>query len=226
MSVEYRPDFQIAVDDVYVWARMNRLVQPPNFQMGSIENPVVDALGNLPPFGSMANFFGQQVVTAAMTQGFTVIHNDEGNDFSTGILMPPAKPHHPFQVVSGERFTFANETIDVHQNQRDYLGPFEITKSDQSLYLMLSLEGQAVDVMIVDKNTGDAWRDAYQTGKVLGPPPGPVVAGAPLNPGPTDTRTYKLPPGQYYVVIDNTAAAGTVNPPVSILPFADASARA
>jgi hypothetical protein len=226
VSVEYRPDFQIAGDDVYVWARMNRIVQGPHFQMGSIENPLVNVMANIPPFGSLADFFGQQVVTVAMTQGFTVIHNDAGNDFALGILFPPAKPHHPFQVTQAERYTFANETIDVHQNQRDYLGPFEIEKDGQGLQMMLSLEGQAVDLMIVDKQTGDAWRDAYQTGKPLGPPPGPVVAGAPLMPGATDNRTYKLAPGQYYVVIDNTSAAGTVNPPNNaLIPFADANAR-
>jgi hypothetical protein len=204
---------------------MNRIVQAPNFQLGYVENPIIDVLGNVPPFGSLANFFGQQIVTTAMTQGFTVIHNDEGNDFSLGILFPPNKPHHPFQVTQAERFTFANETVDVHQNQRDYIGPFEIAKSGQGLFLMMSLEGQPVDVMIVDKLTGDAWREAYQTGRPLGPPPGPVLAGGPLNPGPTDSRTYKLPPGQYYVVIDNTPSAGTVSPPPSLLPFADANAR-
>jgi len=226
VSVEYRPDFQIAGDDIYVWARMNRIVQGPNFQMGSIENPLVNVMANIPPFGSIGDMFGKQVVTVAMTQGFTVIHNDEGNDFALGILFPPAKPHHPFQVTRAERFTFANETIDVHQNQRDYLGPFEIEKDGHGLAMMLSVEGQGVDVMVVDKNTGDAWRQDYQTGKPLGPPPGPVVAGAPLMPGATDNRTYRLPAGQYYVVIDNTSAAGTVNPPNNaLIPFADATAR-
>ncbi|HVY44701.1 MAG TPA: hypothetical protein VHB21_02435 [Minicystis sp.] len=225
VSVEYRPDFQIAGDDVYVWARMNRIVQGPQFQTGYVENPVVNVLSNIPPFGSLADFFGKQVVTAAMTQGFTVIHNDDGNDFALGVLFPPAKPHHPFQVTSAERYTFANETVDVHEGERDYLGPFEIAKKDQALFLMLSLQGPPVDVMIVDKQTGDAWREAYQTGKPLGPPPGPVVAGAPLYAGPTDSRTYKLPPGQYYVVVDNTSAAGSVSPPASIVPFSDALAR-
>jgi hypothetical protein len=224
-SVEYRPDFQIAGNDIYVWARMNRIVQGPNFQLGYVENPIVDVLGNIPPFGSLANLFGQQVVTVAMTQGFTVIHNDEGNDFALGILFPPAKPHHPFQVTDSERHTYANETIDVHANQRDYLGPFEIAKSGQALYLTLALQGQPVDVMLVSKQTGDIWRESYQTGKPLGPPPGPVLAGAPLAAGRTDNRRYELPPGHYYVVIDNTSAAGTVNPPPTLLPLSDANAH-
>ena len=148
-----------------------------------------------------------------MTQGFTVIHNeDRGDDFSLGVLYPPQRPHHPFQVTSSERFTFANETVDVQGNERDFLGPFEVVKSGQSLYLTLSVTGPAVDVIIVDKATGDAWRDSYQTGKPLGPPPGPVLNGGPLQPGAADNRRYPLPPGTYYVVIDNTPYAGTVSP--------------
>ena len=60
-------------------------------------------------------------------------------------------------------------------------------------------------------------REAYQTGKPLGPPPGPVQAGGPLQPGIIETRRYALRPGLYYVVIDNTSAAGMVAPPVTLL---------
>jgi len=212
-SVEYRPDFVIAGDDIYLWAKLNRIVDGPRFQLGYVENPIVDVAANIPPFGSIATFLGNQVVTSAMTQGFTVIHNDDkGDDFTLGIIYPPARPHHPFQVSTSERFTFANETIDVQGNERDFLGPFEITTAGQSLYLTMSLQGPAVDVMVVDKPTGDLWREQYQTGKPLGPPPGPVQGGGPLQPGPVDNKRYSLPPGFYYVVVDNSPYAGTVSP--------------
>lgn len=212
-SVEYRPDFTIAGDDLYLWAKLNRMVDGPRFQLGYVENPIVDVAANVPGVGGIANFLGNQAVANAMTQGFTVIHNeDRGDDFSLGVLYPPQRPHHPFQVTSSERFTFANETVDVQGNERDFLGPFEVVKSGQSLYLTLSLTGPAVDVLVVDKATGDAWRDSFQTGKPLGPPPGPVLNGGPLQPGAADNRRYPLPPGTYYVVIDNTPYAGTVSP--------------
>lgn len=217
-SVEYRPDFQIAGDDIYVWGKLNRIVQGPNFQLGYVENPVVDVMANVPPFGGIANFLGNQVVTGALSRGFTVVQNeDTGKDFTLGILFPPAKPHHPFEVTSTEYYTFANEVIEVNAQQRDYLGPFEIVDAGQSLFLKISTEGAPVDVMIVDKATGDAWREGYQTGRALGPPPGPVQAGGPLQPGSVDSRRYPLRPGSYYVVIDNTSAAGLVNPPINIL---------
>lgn len=220
-SVEYRPDFQMAGDDVYVWGRLNRLVQGPNFQLGYVENPVVDVMANVPPFGGIANFLGNQVVTGGLSQGFTVVYNeDTGKDFTLGILFPPTKPHHPFEVKDNERYTFANEVIEVNANQRDYLGPFEVAEAGQGLYMTMSVEGGPVDVMIVDKATGDVWRDAYQTGKPLGPPPGPVQAGGPLQPGQAQNQKFTLRPGLYYVVIDNTAAAGSVSPASSFLnPF-------
>jgi hypothetical protein len=212
-SVEYRPDFVIAGDDLYLWAKLNRIVDGPRFQLGYVENPIVDVAANVPPFGSIANFLGNQVVANAMTQGFTVIHNDDkGDDFTLGLIYPPQRPHHPFQVSATDRFTFANETINVQGNQRDYLGPFEVTSAGQALYLTMTLTGSPVDVMVVDKATGDVWRDMYQTGKPLGPPLGPVVASGVLNPGPVDNRRYQLSPGLYYVVVDNTAAAGLVSP--------------
>lgn len=219
-SVEYRPDFQLAGDDIYVWGRLNRIVQGPNLQIGYLENPLVDVMANIPPFGGIANFLGNQVVAGGLSQGFTVLYNeDTGKDFTLGILFPPSRPHHPFDVTDAdsERYTFANEVIEVNANQRDYLGPFEVTEAGQALYMRMSVEGGPVDVMIVDKATGDVWRDAYQTGKPLGPPAGPVQAGGPLQPGQVENRKFQLRPGLYYVVIDNTAAAGLVSPASSFL---------
>ncbi|WP_245678187.1 hypothetical protein [Chondromyces crocatus] len=226
-SVEYRPDFQIAGDDIYIWGKLNRVVQGPNFQLGYVENPVVDVMANVTPFGNIANFLGNQVVAGMLSQGFTVVYNeDTGKEFTLGTILPPAKPHRPFDVTSTSYLTFANEVIEVNAQQRDYLGPFEIVEAGQSLFLKISTEGAPVDVMIVDKGTGDAWREAYQTGKPLGPPMGPVQAGGPLQPGTVDSRRYPLRPGLYYVVIDNTSAAGLVSPPVNILnPLGGTAAR-
>ncbi|WP_231511512.1 hypothetical protein [Chondromyces apiculatus] len=226
-SVEYRPDFQIAGDDIYLWGKLNRVVQGPNFQLGYVENPVVDVMANMPPFGSLANFLGSQVVSGFMSRGFTVVYNeDTGKEFTLGTLLPPSKPHRPFDVTSTEYYTFANEVIEVNAQQRDYLGPFEVADSGQSIQLKISTEGAPVDVMIVDKVTGDVWRDQYQTGKPLGPPLGNVLAGGPLQPGITENRKYPLPPGLYYVVIDNTSAAGLVSPPINILnPLGGSAAR-
>ena len=207
-SVEYRPDFVMAGDDIYIWAKVNRIVDGPHFQTGYIENPVIDIMGNVPPFGSIANFLGNQAVTNTLTLGFTVIHNDRGDDFSMGLLFPPQRPNHPYDVQSSQRFTCANETTDVQPGERDFLGPFEIAKSGQAIFFSTTVQGAApVTMVVVNKATGDVWRDMYQTGKPLGPPPGPVLQTHQVLPGMPDTRRYDLPPGLYYVVIDNTGGA-------------------
>lgn len=222
-SIEYRPDFMIAGEDMYVWGKMNRIVRGPDFQLGYVENKVIDVAAGLPGIGPLATFFGNQVVAGELSRGFTVVHNeDRGNDFAMGFLAPPAKPYRPFDVTQTNRFTYANESIEVHSNQRDYLGPFDIPNG-KSFYLTLTNQGPAVDLMIVDKMTGDYWRDGYQKG-LMQPPTGPVVAGQPIQPGMPVSLKYKLNGGVYYVVIDNSASAGLVSPPMSLNPFGDAMA--
>jgi hypothetical protein len=215
-SVEYRPDFMLAGDDIYVWGKLNRVVNGPNFQLGYVQNPVLDIATAVTPLGSAANFLGNGVVSGLLTRGFTVVQNDDtGKEFTLGIINPPMKPFRPIEVTDDESFTFANETIDVFVNERDYLGPFEVTDSDQLLSFRLSLTGNAVDLLVVQKQTGDQWRDGYEKGQPLGGPPGMIVAGTPVQPG-MSTRKFKVPPGLYYAVVDNTSAAGNVNPPFSI----------
>lgn len=223
-SVELRPSIQLAGDKAYVFGQFNRIINGPTFQVGYIENPVVDIAANFPGVGSVANLFGNQVVAGELTRGFTVVNSDKGNDFALGILRPPQVPQHPFDTSTSERFTFANETVEIHQNERDYLGPFEVPEAGKTLFLSFTNAGPALDVMLVNRFTGDTWRDQYQRG-MLAPPPGPVVAGGPLQANMSDTRRYALAPGSYYVVLDHTAAAGLVSPPASIIPLADAMAR-
>jgi len=220
-SVQYRPDFYLGEDDVYVWGKMNRIVAGPKFELGYVESKVADVATSMTPLGGLATSFGNQIVAGELTRGFTVLQNwdTESKSFALGILMPPQKPSSPFDVSADERYTYANETAEVQANQRDFLGPFDVVESTQQLVLKLQLQGPAVDVMIVPKAVGDAWREGYQLGTPLGPPPGPVVAGAPLQPGMAVQTAYQLAPGSYYVVIDNTPYAGAVAPPPPQLPF-------
>ncbi len=214
-AVEYRPDFTLAGPDTYLYAKMNRVVGGPDFRMTHAENPVIGLFGALPVVGGATNVLGQEVVMRALTQGFTVIHNeDRGNDFALGILRPPQRPHHPFNVSRSDRFTFANETTDVPAGERDFLGPFEVGNDGKGLFVSLQVQGPGVSVIIVDKQTGDAWRGMYETGKALWPVPGRVMSDTPVAAGGADARTYPLYPGQYYVVIDNTRGSSGLLPSV------------
>lgn len=210
-SIEYKFDFYMAEDAVYVWAKSPNVIYGPEFKIGSVENKLAD-LATKTPVGYMANTFGSQIVSYHLFQGFTVVHTDEGDDFTLGILQPPARPKRPFDT-SEDRFQFANETTEIRANQVDFLGPFEVADDDQALFLRMRLSGPAVDVMLFPRGTADLWREALQRGTPLGPPPGPALQGFPLEPGAELKRRIALPRGQYIVVVDNSSAVGVVNPP-------------
>ncbi len=225
VSVEYRPDFRIEGDDLYLWGRLQRVAAGPDFRIQFVENPVVDMATSMTPMGSAATFLGTQVVNSFLARGFTVVHNeDRGNEFSLGILMPPARPFRPFQVDDDDAYTFANETLDLHTGQRDFLGPFEITDKDQQLSLRFNVTGTPIEAMVVPKPLGDLWRDAHQRTGATGGPPGQPLMGIPIQPGMMN-RKLKLAPGLYYVVLDNTSTAGFVNPPVNLNPLFDPAVR-
>ena len=209
-SVEYGFDFFMAEDAVYVWAKRPNVIYGPDFKVGAIENKVVD-FATKTPAGFVANTFGNQIVSYHLFQGFTVVHSDSGDEFTLGLLQPPARPPRPFDT-SEDRFVFANETAEIRNNQLDFLGPFEVPDDDQALFLRMRLTGPALDVMVFHRGTADLWRDALQRGGALTAPPGPPVVAFPLNPGVELKRKTKLPAGQYMVVVDNSPV-GVIKPP-------------
>ncbi len=214
-SVEYRMDFYLADDAVYIYARPARTVLGPTFQVTSVENRLVNwaAQG---PAGYLVNSFGGQIVSGELASGFTVVHADDGDAFTLGILSPPARPSQPFNT-SKNRYAMANETSEVHTDQLDLVGPLTVAKSDQALFVRLAVVGPSVDVFLIRRGTGDLWRQGLQNGLALAPPPEPPISSFPLNPGPELRQRFPLPAGQYYLAVDNSARAGTTNPPFSPL---------
>jgi hypothetical protein len=210
-SVEYSFDFYMAEDAVYVWATNPRTVFGPEFKIGSVENKLVD-WASKSPVGYMMNTFGTQIVSSQLASGFTVVHTDEGDDFTLGILKPPARPKHPFNT-SKDRYVFGNETTELRNNQVDFLGPMEVADDDQALFLRLRVLGPAVDVLVIHRGTGDLWREGLQNGAPLAPPPQPPLFAFPAQPGRDIKQKIRLPVGQYYVVVDNSSAVGVVSPP-------------
>lgn len=211
-AIEYRADFQMTEDAVYVWAKTNAVLRPPNFQLGAVENKVVDWAARS-PVGYLANTFGNQIVSGQLASGFTVVHTDEGDEFALGILVPPQRPKKPFDTSDGDRFVFANETTEIRYNQVDFLGPFEVAEDDQALFFRLRLTGPAVDFMLFPRSVADVWRDEIQRGGPVVPPMQPPVVSLVIQPGPEVRRKIKLRPGQYMVAIDNSPSAGAVAPP-------------
>jgi hypothetical protein len=214
-TVEYKPDFYKDGGTVYVWFRPINVV-PPNFQVGFVEQPVVGMVTAMTPLGAFANLFGQQIVSSELGRGFTVIHESKGDDFAMGILKAGERPPHPYESHGSDRVMFLNETAEVHLNTLDFLGPFEIDGPGRMLFVKLRSTGVALDVAVVLRSSGDAWRRQYQNNPgVPRPSSPPIVAG--VAPADTDTdRSVALPKGQYYVVVDNSPFVGQASPPPAV----------
>jgi hypothetical protein len=214
-TVDYRMDFFLAEDATYVWAKPARIAYGPDFRMGSIENKVVDwaAQG---PAGYMVSTFGSQIVEGQLSNGFTVVHTDSGDEFSLGLLSPPARPHSYFATSNG-RTSLDRDSTEIRVEQMDLVGPLELPSSGQALFLRFQVTGPAVDVMVIRRGAGDLWRSGLQLGADLAAPPEAPLSAFTLQPGQESRQIVPLPPGQYYVVLDNSSRMGAVNPPWSPL---------
>ena len=72
-----------------------------------VENPVVN-LATRTPAGDVATAIGNGLVASEIGRGFTVVRQDDGDDFTLGHLEPPQKPTRQFKsgadhVVLGQR---------------------------------------------------------------------------------------------------------------------------
>lgn len=210
-AIEYRMDFFLADEATYVWARTARILKGPEFTMTSIEYKLANFAAQ-GPAGYLLNTFGAELMTSQLAQGFTVVSGEDGNLFALGHLTPPNRPPTPF-VHGDDRFLFASEVSEVRSEQVDFLGPISIPSVEQALFLRLQVTGPAIDVLVVSRSNGDVWRKSLQQGSLLGPPPEPPLSTWALQPGAEQRQTLRLPPGQYYVVLDNSARVGSVNPP-------------
>jgi hypothetical protein len=215
----YRYDFLVTEGercDVYAYFRTSRL-DSSNFAVHRIEGQAANLLNQ---FTSMGESMGKQLVGKKLGEGFTVIHYTETNsdDFGLGIIPLGQKPFHPYQVHGKDRITYENERTEVHQNQRDFVGPINVEDSGRSLFVTAQMDGApAIDLLIMRKPEGDASLQLYyeyaQSGQLAAPP----IAGEILQQGIEVKRAVPVPPGMYYVVFDNTPTAGQVAPPVNAL---------
>ena len=225
-TVEYAFDFYMHDEGAWVWGKMARLAAGPDFRMTGSQNPMIDLATGVTPAGGFANIFGTQVVSKFIARGFTVVETDTSKEFTLGYLPAGRHPFRPIEVDDeDEAFVFQNDVADIYNGQMDFLGPFEVADDDQAIQVRGMVAGaNAVDFIIVPKNTGDIWRESYQGG-VVGPPPGASVNGSVVQPGPF-VRRFPMAPGLYYVVVDNSAGVGQSAPGFSFPnPLFDPSVR-
>lgn len=209
--VEYAPDFQLHGEAMYIYFRA-RNISATTFETLMVESTL--AQGGMAAAGLDANGLGERIVQGQLQRGFTVIRYDEAGatDFGLGLVPLGERPFHPFEIRSDKR-TLANDRTEVHKNQQDYVGPFEITEDEQALYLTLALDGtQAVDVFVVAEPVGKTMLEQYITTPRPSPLSGPTLLGEPLLRGQLWKRFVPLPKGRYYLVVDHSAAAGSAAP--------------
>lgn len=210
-QVVYDEDFLMDGSTMYAYFR-TRQVQSSNFQTRIIEQPVANFLNSITPIGDN---FGKQLVSSELQKGFTVIRDDNGGaDFGLGVIEKGKRPAHPFDVHGSSKISYENTRVEIHQNQRDFVGPIVVEDSGRALYVTGTLDGiQAADVLFMRKGEAEGSLDYYFNYGQVGPLAGAPFMGDVIQAGVPYTRTLPVPAGTYYLVLDNTPFAGQVAPP-------------
>jgi len=220
-SATFRYDFQVTDGDqcdIYSYFRPSQIVST-SFQTHRIESPVVSIFGG---FASMGNNMGQQTLAQKLQDGFTVIAHDgsETNvEMALGIVPLGKKPFHPFQAESTDgKVTYENERVEVHQNERDFIGPIVVTDDKKAIFLTASVDGiPAIDLIMMRKADAEQSLQLYYEYPQQGPLAGVPMSSEVLAQGNQLKRSIVVPPGTYYVVLDNTPTAGATMPAVNAL---------
>ena len=138
-------------------------------------------------------------------------------DFALGIVPPGETPFKPFEVKHTEKQILANERTEVHIGQQDYVGAFEVTDSNQALYLTAAVDGAPnADILVVAKPVGDTLLDGYLRnagGASLSSPA--LLDDTGSQSGGLWRRFVNVDPGRYYLIIDNSANLGKSAPDTS-----------
>lgn len=223
--LEYAPDFQMHEGAMYVYFRP-RNIGSVAFELKMVEPSMASAGAVV--FGDAVwkkgEAMAQQVARSQLRRGFTVIrYTSQGEtEFGMGYIPLGLRPHRPFQVRGGERTVLANDTTELHPQQQDLIGAFEVLEDDEGLYFDLRVDGAPmVDVAVVSKSVGDAWVEKLVMTQGPAEPIAPPVVEEPLAQGGMYRRFLKVPRGQWYLVLDHSSAFGpTAAPPVGQGPAA------
>jgi hypothetical protein len=216
-GVEYRADFSLQSDAIYVWARSERMLFPTQFHVDSIQNRLVDWATQQSVGAYLTSAFGAQLATSQLASGFTVVRTEQGDAFSLGILQPPERPAEPLRAGAEDRQLVASETVEIRVEQVDFLGPIWVGGEGQGLFFRYQLNGPAGEALLYARTDADAWRERLQRGASFAPPPVPALLGFALTPGAGAEQSFRLPPGQYVLVVDHTSQLGSVSPPYNPL---------
>lgn len=214
-TVQYDQDFLMSGDVMYAYFRTKEVKQS-GFQMKVIESTLPALANQLTGF---ADKYGKQLLSERLRDGFTVRRKpDSETDFRAGIVQLGTWPALQYKGQSG--LVVANDRTEVHEEQRDFLGPFEIDDSDLTLYSTVKIDGApGLNVLVVDDATAKAWIEKYLNVGDATPPPGKPLAQYIVKQGEELRFTAgDGVKGTYWIVLDNTGTiAGGIKPPGNLL---------
>lgn len=220
-AVHYEQDFRLDGSTAYVYFRP-RAATSRRFDTHMVEESALPSslLASVLPGSTPQGFvtqIGDGLLVNQLGEGFTVIREADGDaTFGIGTLEPGDEPLAAYERTNESRVLYANERVEIHANQRDYLGPIDVPENGMALYLTVMVEGAPqVDVQVYPRAAANTWLSQYVTQAQAGPPPAmpllddTVVASADGQP---TRRLVRVPSGQYFIVLDNTATAGRTAP--------------
>jgi hypothetical protein len=220
-TVEYETDFQLDGSTMYVYFRhkgtpANKLDVIMTEQVA--QNPLGSVLPGVANPQQLLAPLAAKLFQEELARGFTVVRDEDGYaTFALGVLPLGQRPTAPFDREDGGREVLVNERIEVHQGQRDYIGPFLVEYEDMALFVTAGVEGApAVDIVVVADAVGSQWTESAITKPGADAPPGTPVYEESLATGPLLRRAIRVPPGRIYLVVDNTATAGKTAPGGSV----------
>jgi len=214
-TVDYDQDFQLDGSTMYAYFR-TKSVTKSDFKSRAIENPITNFVNSLTPIGDN---FGRQLLASELQKGFTVIRTKDGDaDFGLGVVDLGKRPLKPWDVHGAARVTYENTRSEIHQNERDFVGPIYVEDSGRAIWVTATLDGlAAADLIVLGKADGEASVSAYVASASAGPLAGTPVFQDVIKNGAQYGKAIKVPKGVYYLVWDNTPTAGQVAPAVELL---------
>lgn len=215
--LELAPDFRVEKEAMYVYFRPVQ-VDTSDFELLMAERSLAQAAAALS--GLSEKEVGQAIINAQLGRGFTAIRYDiDGHtDFALGLVDQGDTPFRPYSVLASPRATSANGRTEMFRGQQDYVGKIRVKKGEE-VSLTLNVEGtEAVDFALVTAKTAEPHLRAY-----LKTPGTQKVASVPTflaqatSAAPTRARV-RVKPGDYFLVLDHSAAWGKINPEDGSLP--------
>ncbi|MEO7097043.1 MAG: hypothetical protein ABI175_27535 [Polyangiales bacterium] len=212
-TVRYDQDFLMSGDTLYGYFRTKE-VSKPDIKLKVIESTLPAIANQLTGFGEN---YAKQLLSERLRDGFTVKRKSNSEtDFRAGIVQLGTWPKLGYAVDGG--LTLANDRTEVHEQQRDFIGPFENDDDDQVMTVTGKIDGApGVNILVVDGATGDTWIDKYLTIGDATPPPSPPRQMIVAKQG-AEFRLQIAGKGRYWLVFDNTSTiSGGISPPGNFL---------